>query len=156
MGKRTAVGKFGKKDSFLKHEDLYLEIAKTVAERSKAKRKKVGAVLVKDNNIISFGWNGTPSGFVNDCEYEKDGELHTHKSVVHAEANAISKAAKSTISTDGSTLFLTLSPCYECSKLLIQSGIKKVVYLEEYRDTEAINFLKNAGITLEKVTAEKV
>jgi len=140
----------------VKHEDLYIDIALSVAKKSKALRKKVGAVLVKDNNIISFGWNGTPSGFDNSCEYKENGSFITRDEVVHGEANAISKAAKSTISTNGSTMFVTMSPCYECSKLLIQSGVKRVVYIEEYRDTAAIDFLRKAGVEVEKYDPEKV
>lgn len=140
----------------MKHEDLYIDMAKTVAKKSKAKRKKVGAVLVKDNNVISFGWNGTPSGFDNTCEIETQEGLVTKPEVVHGEANCISKAAKSTISTEGSTMFVTMSPCYECSKLLIQSGIKRVVYIEEYRDTSAIEFLEKAGVIVEKYKGKEV
>jgi dCMP deaminase len=101
---------------------------------------------VKDGSIISHGYNGTPHGFENICEDKVDDELVTRKEVLHAESNAISKVAKSTNSSDGSTLYVTLSPCYECSKLIIQSGINRVVYKEQYRRSEGIDLLIKAGI----------
>jgi dCMP deaminase len=130
-------------------DDIYMNIAQEIAKLSYAERKKVGAVLVKDGSIISHGYNGTPHGFDNNCEYEdpgNEGVLITRQEVLHAESNAISKVAKSTNSSDGSTLYVTLSPCFECSKLIIQAGIKKVVYKETYRRTEGINLLQKAGI----------
>ena len=121
-----------------KLDTVFINIAKETSTLSHCVRSKVGAVLVKDGNIISFGYNGTPSGMDNACE--KDGVTLAH--VIHAECNAILKAAKTGNSVDSSTLYLTLSPCLDCSKLILQSGIKRVVYLNEYRNTEGINFLK--------------
>lgn len=133
----------------------YLKIAKLWAENSYARRNKVGAIIVKDNMIISDGYNGMPSGFDNCCEDEihlfrpEDGEyieLKTKPEVLHAEANAITKLAKSTQSSDGATLYVTLSPCLDCAKLIIQSGIKKVVYGEIYRSDAGLKLLEKAGI----------
>jgi dCMP deaminase len=112
---------------------------------SYCKRRKVGALIVKDRMIISDGYNGTPSGFENICE---DDDNYTKWYVLHAEANAIMKVAASTQSTNGATLYITLSPCKECSKLIHQSGIKRVVYCEEYKDTSGLDFLKKAGVEL--------
>lgn len=121
----------------------YLEMAKVWAKNSYCKRRKVGALLVKGNMIISDGFNGTPSGFENICE-DEDG--NTKPYVLHAEANAISKVAKSGNSSAGSTLYITDSPCLECSKLIIQAGIVRVVYLNEYRIRDGVELLKRAGI----------
>jgi dCMP deaminase len=126
-----------------KYDNAYLRMAQEWAKLSYCERKKVGAIIVKDNMIISDGYNGTPSGYENCCENE-DGETNWY--VLHAEANAILKVAKSTQSADGATLYITLSPCKECSKLIIQSGIKRVVYRNEYKDTSGIEFLKTYGI----------
>ncbi|HBX49466.1 MAG: CMP deaminase [Bacteroidetes bacterium RIFOXYA12_FULL_35_11] len=121
----------------------YLRMAAIWSENSYCKRRKVGALLVKDKMIISDGYNGTPSGFENECEDENN----TSKSyVLHAEANAITKVAKSNNSSEGATLYITSSPCIECAKLIIQSGIKKVVYSELYRLDDGINLLKRANI----------
>jgi dCMP deaminase len=117
---------------------VFINIAKETSTLSHCVRSKVGAVLVKDGNIISFGYNGTPTGMDNTCE--KDNVTLPH--VIHAECNAILKAAKTGNSVDGSTLYLTLSPCLDCSKLILQSGIKKVVYLTNYRNLEGVDFLK--------------
>ena len=114
-------------------------------------RKKVGAIIVKNRMIISDGFNGAPTGFNNDCEDEK-GE--TNWFVLHAEANAILKVAKSTNSCDQATLYLTLSPCKECAKLIHQSGIKRLVYLKEYKDTTGLNFLIKAGVIIEQINFE--
>lgn len=119
------------------------------ATLSCCKRKKVGALIVKEGTIISDGFNGTPRGFLNDCE---DVDNKTHWYVLHAEANAILKVAKSSQSTDGSTLYVTYSPCKECSKLIIQAGIKQVFYVEEYRDTSGLKILREAGIAVIKLT----
>ena len=119
-------------------DSVFMNIAKEVSTLSHCVRFKVGAVLVKDGNIISFGYNGTPSGLDNCCE--KDNVTLPH--VIHGEVNAILKAAKTGISVDGGTLYLTLSPCLDCSKLILQSGIKRVVYLIAYRNLEGIDFLK--------------
>jgi dCMP deaminase len=121
-----------------KLDTVFINIAKETSTLSHCVRSKVGAVLVKDGNIISFGYNGTPSGMDNCCE--RDDVTLPH--VIHAEVNAILKAAKTGNSVDGSTLYLTLSPCLDCSKLILQSGIKKVVYLNRYRNLEGVNFLK--------------
>ena len=125
-----------------KFDSRYLEMAEIWAQNSYCKRRKVGALLVKDNMIISDGYNGTPSGFENVCE---------ENGVLHAEANAISKVAKSGNNSAGATLYVTASPCIECSKLIIQSGIKRVVYRDEYRLTDGVDLLKRAGIEVEKV-----
>jgi dCMP deaminase len=107
------------------------------------KRKKVGALIVKDGTIISDGFNGTPKGFPNDCE---DAKGDTHWYVLHAEANAMLKVARSTQNTEGSTLYVTYSPCKDCSKMIIQAGIKRVIYREEYRDISGVKILREAGI----------
>lgn len=124
-------------------DSRYLRMAFVWAENSYCKRRKVGAILVKDKMIISDGYNGTPSGFDNICEDETD---VTFPYVLHAEANAITKVACSNNSSEGSTLYVTTSPCMECSKLIIQSGIKRVVYSELYRIQDGLELLKKAGI----------
>lgn len=121
----------------------YLRMARIWAENSYCKRRQVGALVVKDKMIISDGYNGTPSGFENLCE---DANNVTLPYVLHAEANAITKLARSNNNSDGSTLYVTASPCIECSKLIIQSGIKRVVYGEKYRLEDGINLMKKAGI----------
>nr|WP_262601884.1 dCMP deaminase family protein [Chryseobacterium sp. 6424] len=123
------------------------------AKLSHCKRKKVGALIVKDRMIISDGYNGTPSGFENCCE---DGTGKTHWYVLHAEANAILKLAGSTQSAKDATLYLTLSPCKECSKLALQAGIKKIVYIDDYSDNSGIEFLKNHGIRILKISADQL
>ena len=123
-------------------------MARIWAENSYCKRRQVGALVVKDKMIISDGYNGTPSGFENICEDENG---VTKPYVLHAEANAITKVAKSGNSSAGATLYVTASPCMECSKLIIQSGIKRVVYRDEYRLTDGIDLLRQAGIEVEKV-----
>ena len=131
------------KEKRKKQDIAYLKMAKIWGELSYCKRKKVGALIVKDRMIISDGFNGTPSGFENVCE---DEENYTKWYVLHAEANAILKVASSTQSCKGATLYVTLSPCRECSKLIHQSGIKRVVYSIKYKDTSGIEFLKKAGV----------
>lgn len=126
----------------------YLKMAKIWAENSYCARRKVGALLVKDKMIISDGYNGTPSGFENKCE-DENGLTHTY--VLHAEANAITKVAKSGNSSQGATLYVTTSPCMECSKLIIQAGITRVVFTEKYRITDGLDLLTRAGITLEHI-----
>ena len=121
----------------------YLRMARIWAENSYCKRRQVGALVVKDKMIISDGYNGPPSGFENLCE---DANNVTQPYVLHAEANAITKLARSNNNSDGSTLYVTASPCIECSKLIIQSGIKRVVYGEKYRLEDGINLMKKAGI----------
>lgn len=123
----------------------YLEMAKVWALNSYCVRRKVGALIVKDRMIISDGYNGTPAGFENVCETE-DGQ--TKSCVLHAEANAITKVAKSNNSSDGATLYVTDAPCMECSKLIIQAGIKRVVYNKDYRSTEGLELLEKAGIEI--------
>lgn len=118
-------------------------MARIWAENSYCERRKVGALVVKDKTIISDGYNGTPSGFENKCE---DSYNVTHPYVLHAEANAITKLARSSNNSDGSTLYVTASPCIECAKLIIQAGIKKVVYAEKYRLTDGIDLLRQAGV----------
>lgn len=125
-----------------KLDERYLRMARIWAENSYCKRRQVGALVVKDKRIISDGYNGTPSGFENVCE---DNDV-TKPYVLHAEANAITKLARSHNSSEGATLYITASPCIECAKLIIQSGIKRVIYSEQYRLDEGINLLKKAGI----------
>lgn len=132
----------------LKYDTAYLRMAKEWAKLSHCERKQVGALIVRDNMIISDGYNGTPSGYTNCCE---DNEGETHWYVLHAEANAILKVAKSTQSADGGTLYITLSPCKECSKLIIQAGIKRVVYHVKYKDTSGIDFLDQYGIEVSHI-----
>lgn len=125
----------------------YLQMAEVWAQNSYCKRRKVGALIVKDKMIISDGYNGTPSGFENICEDENG---VTKPYVLHAEANAITKVAKSGNSSSGATLYVTASPCMECSKLIIQSGITRVVYRDAYRLMDGIELLKRAGIEVEQ------
>ncbi|WEK68569.1 MAG: dCMP deaminase family protein [Candidatus Chryseobacterium colombiense] len=132
-----------------KFDKAYLKMAQEWAKLSYCKRKQVGALIVKDRMIISDGYNGTPSGFENCCENE---EGKTHWYVLHAEANAILKLAASTQSAKGATLYLTLSPCKECSKLILQAGITKLVYVNEYSDDDGISFLKNHNIEIEQIS----
>jgi len=129
-----------------KYDLAYLAMAKRWSELSHCTRKKVGALIVKDRMIISDGYNGTPTGFENPCE---DEENYTKWYVLHAEANAIAKVSGSTQSTEGATLYITLSPCRECSKLIFQSGIKRVVYSKKYKDQSGIEFLTNSGVEIE-------
>ena len=131
-----------------KFDEKYLAMAEVWAGNSYCRRRQVGALLVKDRMIISDGYNGTPSGVENICEDESGA---TKPYVLHAEANAISKVAKSGNSSDGATLYVTASPCIECAKLIIQAGIKRVVYKDEYRLTDGIDLLRRAGIEVEKV-----
>ena len=128
-----------------KYDNAYLKMALEWAKLSYCKRRQVGALIVKNNMIISDGYNGTPTGFENTCE---DDENYTKWYVLHAEANAIMKVSASTQSSEGATLYVTLSPCRECSKLIFQSGIKRVVYHKEYKDTSALEFLKKGGIEI--------
>ena len=125
------------------NKEVYIKIAKEIATCSKAERKKVGAIIVKNDNIISIGYNGTPSGWDNKCEKNNE----TIKEVLHAESNAILKCARDGSNCNGSILYLTLSPCFECAKLILQSGIKEVYYLEEYRNIDGLDFLFKSGIT---------
>ncbi|OUW77477.1 MAG: CMP deaminase [Flavobacteriaceae bacterium TMED212] len=132
-------------DKQKRYDLAYLRMAQIWGELSHCKRKKVGALIVKDRMIISDGYNGTPSGFENSCE---DDEHYTKWYVLHAEANAILKVAASTQSCIGATLYITLSPCKECSKLIHQAGVKRVVFLKAYKDGSGLDFLEKAGVTL--------
>lgn len=132
----------------LRYDKAYLRIAKEWGKLSHCQRKQVGAVIVKDRMIISDGYNGTPTGFENYCE---DDEGYTKWYVLHAEANAILKVAASTQSCKGATLYITLSPCKECSKLIHQAGIIRVVYHEGYKDDSGLEFLSKAGIELQQI-----
>ncbi len=132
-----------------KLDSVFIDIAKSVGTLSHCTRFKVGAVLVKEGNIISFGYNGTPAGMDNDCEKDNVTLPHT----IHGEVNAILKAAKNGNSVNDSTIYLSLSPCLDCSKLILQSGIKRVVYLTAYRNLEGVDFLKQF-ITVEQYDTE--
>jgi dCMP deaminase len=146
-----------------RYNNLYMDLATRIAEMSFAKRLHVGAVIVKDTNIISFGWNGMPSGWDNNCEEEVivaevEGnpsrvirELKTKTEVLHAEQNALAKLAKSTESGDGAKLFVTHAPCMDCAKLVYQSGINTVYYRNSYRSSEGLEFLERAGVTVTQV-----
>jgi len=149
-----------------KYLGAYMKTAKVFAALSSAKRKHVGAVIVKDDRIISIGYNGMPSGWDNNCEYEvtefqteygvgsklvKTGELKTRPEVLHAESNAIAKLAKSTESGDGASMFITCSPCIECAKMIYQSGIKEVFYEEDYKSAQGLDFLNKCGIKVVKL-----
>ena len=136
-----------------KYDVAYLKMALEWARLSYCKRKQVGALIVKDRTIISDGYNGTPSGFENCCEDENN---QTKWYVLHADANAILKISRSTQSCEGATLYLTLSPCKECSKLIFQSGIKRVVYIQDYSDNEGLSFLKDAGVEILKISKEEL
>jgi dCMP deaminase len=131
-----------------KYDKAYLRLAKEWGKLSYCKRKQVGAIIVRDRMIISDGYNGSPSGFENCCE---DEEGLTKWYVLHAEANAILKVARSTQTCEGATLYITLSPCKECSKLIHQSGIKRVVYLEGYKDNSGLEFLEKAGVQVDHI-----
>ena len=133
----------------LRYDKAYLKMATEWAKLSHCIRRQVGALIVKDIMIISDGYNGTPTGFENCCE---DDEGYTKWYVLHAEANAILKVASSTQSTRGSTLYVTLSPCTDCSKLIFQSGIVRVVYITEYKDRTGLDFLVKSGVKVEQIT----
>ena len=139
--------------------DAYMDVAERFSQLSSAKRLNVGAIVVKDDRIISIGYNGMPSGWDNKCEYEvivEDGddyttELKTKPEVLHAESNAIAKLAKSSESGDGATIFITHAPCIDCAKLIYQSGIATVYYKNDYRSTQGVEFLKKSNIWVVKV-----
>ena len=138
-----------------KQHDLdvrYMRMARIWAENSYCKRRRVGALIVKDKMIISDGYNGTPSGFENVCEDENN---VTKPYVLHAEANAITKIARSGNNSNGATLYVTTSPCIECAKLIIQAGIRRVIYGEKYRIEDGINLLKRANIDVEYVSVDE-
>ena len=132
---------------------LYLRMALVWAENSYCVRRQVGALIVKDKMIISDGYNGTPSGFENICEDEVTGKTKPY--VLHAEANAITKVSKSANNCDGSTLYITAAPCIECSKLIIQAGIKRVVYCDDYHSVDGLNLLQRVGIECIKCEIDK-
>ena len=144
-----------------KYDTLFMDIAKRVSEMSYAKRLKVGSILVKEGNIISFGWNGMPAGWDNDCEDEvwnvHDGscELKTRPEVLHAEQNLLMKISKSTNSSEGATMYVTCAPCIDCAKLIHQSGISKVVYGHTYRNNDGINLLQKCGVEIQQIKEEK-
>ena len=127
----------------------YLKMADEWGQLSKAKRRKVGCLIVKDGQIISDGYNGTPAGYDNNCEYETRFGYETKPEVLHAESNALMKLAKSTNSSRDSTIYLTMSPCFECAKLIIQAGVKRVVYSEIYRIEKGIEFLRSNDVIAE-------
>lgn len=131
-----------------RYDRAYLRMATEWAKLSHCERRQVGAIIVKNNIIIADGYNGTPSGFENCCE---DSNGDTHWYVLHAEANAILKLAKSNNRGQNSTLYITLSPCKDCSKLILQAGIKRVVYINRYKDSEGIDFLSKAGIEVVQI-----
>jgi len=144
-----------------KFRDAYMKVAETFAELSSARRLHVGAIVVKDDRIISIGYNGMPAGWDNNCEFEfkhpqtKITELVTRAEVLHAETNAIAKLAKSTESGDGATLFITHAPCLDCAKLIYQSGISSVLYRNSYKSDDGINFLAKAGVSVEKLNNQE-
>ena len=134
-----------------KFQKLYNNIAHEVAKMSHARRLQVGAVIVKDDRVISMGYNGMPAGWENNCEStQEDGTLKTRPEVLHAESNAIAKLAKSNDSGDNADIFVTHAPCMECSKLIFQSGISRVYYSSDYRDDSGIKFLKQSGVEVIK------
>lgn len=139
-------------DKDRKFDKSYLKMARVWAQNSYCVRRKVGALIVKDRMIISDGYNGTPCGFENVCEWD-DGTTKPY--VLHAEANAITKVAKSNNSSLGATLYVTAAPCLECAKLIIQAGIVRVVYIDEYRVTDGIDLLRRAGVEVCKFTDEE-
>lgn len=139
-----------------KYIDAYMDVAERFAKLSSARRLQVGAIIVKDDRIISIGYNGMPSGWTNDCETEHKFfpnmvELKTKPEVIHAEANAIAKLAKGIESGDGSTMFLTHSPCLECAKQIYTAGIRKVYFKNQYRDEKGIDFLQKCNVEVEKL-----
>ena len=139
-------------DRQLQFDKAYLAMAHSWSMLSRAKRLKVGCLVVKDGQVISNGYNGTPSGFSNECEL--NGE--TKPEVLHAESNAIAKLARSTSSSEGATLYCTHSPCFDCAKLIIQAGIKRVVYTKQYRCIDGIELLLSSGITINNITLDNV
>lgn len=141
------------KEKQLKYDKAYLKMALEWAKLSYCERKQVGALIVKDRMIISDGYNGTPSGFENVCELDSGG---TKWYVLHAEANAILKVARSNQSTVGATLYQTLSPCKDCSKLIHQSGIQRVVFINKYKDTEGVDFLVKAGVQVDHIPLDSL
>lgn len=139
-----------KKHKQLRYDIAYMKMAQEFAELSYAERAKVGCVIVSsEGQIISQGYNGMPAGMDNCCEHEEDGKLVSNKEVLHAESNAITKCAKWGGKTDGATIYITLSPCIDCAKLIIQAGIARVVYGKEYKSTEGTDLLRKVGVEVE-------
>lgn len=139
-----------------KLDETYMNVAYQIAGLSKCKRRIVGAIIVKDNNILSFGYNGTPAGMDNCCENKVGDKLYTKWLVLHAETNAITKVARSTMSSAGATLYATTSPCAQCAKLIIQAGIKRVVFHEEYHaSTEAFELFSQSGVKVKQLKYDK-
>ncbi len=135
-----------------KLDKTYMNMARELAKLSHAQRRKVGCLIVKDTHIISEGLNGTPRGFDNSCEYvDHVDHYYTKPEVLHAESNAITKLARSTNSSEGATLYVTCCPCFDCAKLIIQSGIERVVYDEPYSKGDGLTLLKKAGVKVEKL-----
>lgn len=134
-----------------KFKNLYMEMAASVSKLSTARRLQVGAIIVKDDRVISMGYNGTPAGWDNNCEDDVDGILVTRPEVLHAETNAIAKLAKSSESGDNASLFITHAPCMNCAKLIYQAGIKEVYYKHDYRDASGKQFLKKSGVYVEEI-----
>ena len=142
-----------------KYIDLYMDWAERAAQLSHARRLQVGAVIVKDDSVISYGYNGMPAGWDNDCEniigYEKDQPVYkTKPEVLHAESNAISKLAKSSNSGNGADIFITHAPCLDCAKLIYQSGVRRIWFGTAYRDSAGADFLKKSGLQVEQVSIE--
>ena len=136
-----------------KADKLYGDLVDVIGQMSTSRRFKVGAIIVDDGleNIIAFGYNGTPRGWDNDCEIEnEDGSLTTKREVLHAESNALAKVARTTSSAEGSTLYVSLSPCYDCAKLIHQAGVVRVVYGTPYRISDGIEFLKECGVKVDR------
>ena len=138
-----------KSEKQLRYDKAYLKMALEWGKLSHCKRRQVGALIVKDKMIISDGYNGTPTGFDNNCE---DDENYTKWYVLHAEANAITKVSSSTQSSEGATLYVTLSPCRDCSKLIFQAGIIRVVYYEQYKDSSGLDFLIEGGVEVTQIS----
>jgi dCMP deaminase len=139
--------------------DAYMDVAERFAQLSSAKRLNVGAIVVKDDRIISIGYNGMPSGWDNNCEYEMLGDYGTHETelktkpeVLHAESNAIAKLARSQESGEGASIFITHAPCIDCAKLIYQSGIATVYYKTDYRSTQGVEFLNKSGVAVNKLS----
>lgn len=134
--------------------EAYMDTARRFAELSHARRLHVGAIVVRDDRIISIGYNGMPAGWDNNCETEVNGELRTRPEVLHAESNAIAKLARSNDSGEGADLFVTHAPCIECAKLIYQSGIRRVWYGQAYRDTAGLTFLEKSGIIVQHISQD--
>ena len=150
MRKSFRFNMVNSRDKQTQFDIRYIQMARVWATNSYCKRRQVGALIVKDRMIISDGYNGTPSGFENECEDENN---HSKPYVLHAEANAITKVAKSNNSSEGATLYITASPCMDCAKLIIQAGIIRVVYADEYRIIDGIELLEKAGIEVVQLSS---